>query len=101
MPPGFCFTPSATPSLPLPPTPPGPLKSLSAPGPDFHSGHVAASQVVNTLVVPELSERWTATTPVAGRPGLLADSWLSFQLVILPMKMPHTSAAVSFRSDTP
>ena len=51
-------------------------------------------KVVNTLVVPDSSERWTTVIAVLGslRPRLSARILRSFQRLILPRKMSATVA---------
>src|SRR5436309_15741725 len=51
--------PAATPSLPSPPVPTGHWTALSAPTLLFHAELSAASQDVNTKVVPDSSDRCT------------------------------------------
>ena len=81
---------AVTPGLPLPPTPTGKFTDLPVPGPLFHSSLIALRCCVKTKVVPLPSERVTGVIFVSGRvaPGLALAIFGSFQLVILPRKMP-------------
>src|SRR2546428_13642921 len=89
MAPSVCEMPAATPSLPSPPVPTGHCTALSAPTFDPHSGLSFESHEVNTLVVPDSSERWTTWIGLAGRltPEFSAAMAGSFQALIFPRKM--------------
>src|SRR5438477_12337416 len=58
---------AATPSFPSPPVPTGHWTALSAPTCDSQAELSFESQDVNTLVVPDSSERWTICIGVDGR----------------------------------
>src|SRR4051812_35929961 len=97
--PVFCLTQAATPSLPLAPVPVGHLTVLSTPGPFFHSGLYAARKVVNSLVVPDSSERWQTVMSSPGSPTpefcFAIDG--SFHFLTLPRKMFATVGPSSLR----
>src|SRR6266496_3208001 len=91
--------PAATPSLPSPPVPTGHWTALSAPTCDSHSGLSLDSHEVNTLVVPDSSDRCTTWIGSAGR-DTLEFCWAmagSFQVLILPRKMSATVLPSSFK----
>src|SRR5689334_18992905 len=100
MAPGVSFIRAVTPGFPLPATPTGKLTDLPAPGPFFHSSLIALRCEVKTKVVPLPSERLTTVILVSGRltPGLVLVIVGSFQLVILPRKIPTYASRESLRS---
>src|SRR3954452_408792 len=95
----FCLTQAPTPSLPLAPVPVGHLTVLSTPGPFFHSGLYAARNVVNSLVVPDSSERWQTVMLSPGRstPAFCPLIDGSSHFLTFPRKMLATVAPSSFR----
>src|SRR5689334_10867322 len=99
MAPSVCDRPAATPSLPSPPVPTGHWTALSAPTCDDHVELSFDSQDVNTLVVPDSSERWTTCIGVDGSvtPGFKAAIAESFHDVIWPRKMFAAVAPSSLR----
>src|SRR5437899_1636965 len=102
MAPWVCFTAAVTPSEPLAPVPVGHGTSLAAPKVQI-CGATAVRYDVNTLVVPEPSERCTTWMPALGSdtPGLSALTSASSHFLTFPAKMPATVAGESFRSVTP
>src|SRR4051812_25216440 len=102
MAPDACFTAAVTPSEPLAPWPVGHGTSLAAPA--FHTfGDAAVRYPVKAAVVPEPSERCTTWIPVAGRLAAELSALMagSFQVLILPAKMPASVSGESFRSLRP
>src|SRR4051794_26412054 len=102
MPPGALLTAAVTPSEPFAAWPPGHCSSL--PVPSFQSPPDVASRNLDRMsVLPELSERCTGWTGVAGSctPGLSAAIFGSFQVLIVPEKMPDRTAGDSLRFWTP
>src|SRR5690348_302781 len=94
MPPSVDFTAFATPSdFGLP----SPLPVQVLPGSAVHSlGAAALRYLVKFSVVPDSSERKNTLIGSLGRvvPGLAAAMALSFQVVILPLKMPAVTSGV-------
>src|SRR6476661_3841399 len=91
-----------TPSLPWAATPPGAAHAFA--GSKLHAfGAAALRYLVKFSVVPESSARCTAWTPVAGRvtPGLTAAIAGSFQVVMVPAKMPAITSGVRVSESTP
>src|SRR2546421_1754843 len=102
MAPAVCFTAAVTPSEPLAPVPVGHGTSFAAP--KVHTeGAIAVRYEVNTLVVPDPSERCTTWIPVLGSvaPALSALMAASSHFVILPAKMLAKVWPDSFRLETP
>src|SRR4051812_16030230 len=102
MPPGALFTAAVTPSEPLAAWPPGHCSSL--PVPSFQSlGAVASRNFDRMSVLPELSERCTGRIGVFGSvvPALSAAIFGSFQVLIVPEKMPARTSGESLRLCTP
>src|SRR4051794_21381863 len=102
MAPAVCLTAAVTPSDPLAPWPVGHGTSLAAPAVQT-AGATAVRYPVKAAVVPEPSERCTTWMPVVGRvtPELSFLMAGSFQVLILPAKMPATASGESLRSETP
>src|SRR5437588_11383774 len=98
MAPVVCLTAAVTPSEPLAPVPAGQGTSLAAPAVQIE-GATAARYDVNTLVVPDPSERCTTWMPVEGSdaPELSALMARSSHLVIFPAKIPARVAPESLR----
>src|SRR5215831_11284199 len=103
MAPGVDLTICATPPLPLPAR--AVLGHLMVElVPSVHALPAASTRKLEKFaVVPEESERTAMVIGVLGRltPELSALSAGSFQVLILPSKMPAMSVAVSFRLLTP
>src|ERR1022692_3715162 len=92
----------ATPGFPDAACPPGQLMVL--PVPSVHvDGAALVRYNVKLAVVPDPSERCTVVMAVAGNltPGLSPAMAGSFQVVILPAKIPATVAGPNVNFDTP
>jgi hypothetical protein len=96
------FTPVLTPSLPLPPWPPGAFQDFPQPYVPV-VGAAAARKLVKLSVVPEASDRWKdrIAEPGSETPELDAVIAGSFHLVIVPAKMPAIACDVRFSLVTP
>src|SRR5438067_8781922 len=66
-------------------------------------GAALARYLVKALVVPEPSARWTTTMGVDGRVALALSALMagSFQVLIVPWKMPASVAGLSWSLATP
>src|SRR6478609_11531682 len=91
-----------TPSLPCAATPPGAAQALA--GSKVHAlGAAALRYLVKFSVVPESSARCTAWIARAGRvtPEFSAAMAGSFQVLMVPLKIPANTAGVNVRLSTP
>src|SRR5438067_13582897 len=90
---------AATPSFPSPPVPTGHCTALSAPTLVAHSELSFDNHEVNTLVVPDSSDRWATWMEDEGRerPEFNAAISGSFHLVTLPRKLSAAAVPSSAR----
>src|SRR6478752_6655630 len=91
-----------TPSLPCAATPPGAVQDFEA-SIVQSDGAAALRYLVKFSVVPESSARCTAWIARAGRvtPEFSAAMAGSFQVLMVPLKIPANTAGVNVRLSTP